>query len=252
MDTFQVVDCHPKTLSLQQAARNGTSRRNVLSLYRKQHITASGLENSTLHEVTAFWGQHSHSLGVKLTPQLDQENVRVCECALTYCRACACECVCTHSCVSSMTHIPIFLLLRKLVDPGMCWYLEGVPLRAQLLWPKTKCHWLSNASHTSSVFHSLPRALSSLFNTFALIVDCCFGYSFIQQPSDVTTGQSEASMPQKVMKTRNSHIWRVVTSRYLEFLHDKQLEWYQSKHNWHFLTFASDWQTDLQLDHLVY
>lgn len=80
VNTLRVVDCHPKTLSLQQAARNGTSQRNALSLYRKQHITASGLENSTLHEVTAFWGQHSHSLGVKLTPQLDQENVRVCEC----------------------------------------------------------------------------------------------------------------------------------------------------------------------------
>lgn len=30
------------------------------------------------------------------------------------------ECVCTHSCVSSMTHIPIFLFLRKLADPSMC------------------------------------------------------------------------------------------------------------------------------------
>ncbi len=31
-NTFQVVDCHPETSSLQRAARNGTSRRNVLSL----------------------------------------------------------------------------------------------------------------------------------------------------------------------------------------------------------------------------
>lgn len=155
LNTFHIVDCHPKTMSLQRAARNGTSGRNVLSLYRKQHITASGLENSTLHEVTAFWGQHSRSLGVKLTPQLDQENVRECVCVcvsvLVYVRACACECVCTHSCVSSMTHIPIFLPLRKLVDPGMCWYLGGVPLQAQLLWPKTKCRWLLHASHTGSV-----------------------------------------------------------------------------------------------------
>jgi len=28
--------------------------------------------------------------------------------------------MCTHSCVSSMTHIPIFLLLRKLADPSVC------------------------------------------------------------------------------------------------------------------------------------
>ncbi len=97
LKTFQVVDCHPKTLSLQQAARNGTSLRNVLSLYRKQHITASGLENSTLHEVTAFWGQHSHSLGVKLTPQLDQENVCERVCVHTGVRASMCVRVCVYT-----------------------------------------------------------------------------------------------------------------------------------------------------------
>lgn len=168
LNAFQAVDCHPKTLSLQQAARNGTSWRNVLSLYRKQHITALGLENSTLHEVTAFWGQHSHSLGVKLTPQLDQENVCVREClsSLAYMRVCAWVCVCTHSCVSSMTHIPIFLFRGKLVDPGMCWYLEGVPLWAQLLWPKRKCHWLLNASHAvfSQFCHSLLSSLNLLLH----------------------------------------------------------------------------------------
>lgn len=93
LNSFQVVDCHPKILSLQQAARNGTSQRNVLSCYRKQHITASGFENSTLHEVTKFWGQHSHSLGVKLTPQLDQENMYVCaHTHSAYVQACAHEC----------------------------------------------------------------------------------------------------------------------------------------------------------------
>lgn len=164
LNTFQVMDCHPKTFGLQQAVRNGTSQRNALSLYRKQHITASGLENSTLHEVTAFWGQHSHSLGVKLTPQLDQENV--CEHTGVRVSMCMWVCVCTHSCDSSMTHIPIFLLLRKLVDPSMCWYLEGVPLQAQLLWPKTKCHWLSNALHIVTLSPSL--SFSSLFDPFCI------------------------------------------------------------------------------------
>lgn len=137
LNTLQAADCHPKTLSLQQAARNGTSQRNVFSRYRKQHITASGLENSTLHEDTAFWGQHSHGLRVKLTPQLDQENV--CEFVRVLWRMCkhVHEYVCTHSCVSSMTHIPVFPLLRKLVDPSMCWYLASVPLQVQLVWPKT-------------------------------------------------------------------------------------------------------------------
>lgn len=88
-------------MSLQRAVRNGTSQRNVLSLYRKQHITASGLENSTLHEVTAFWGQHSRSLGVKLTPQLDQENV--CECVRAH------WCTCEHVRVSVCVHTAVFL-----------------------------------------------------------------------------------------------------------------------------------------------
>lgn len=111
LNTFQVVDCHPKTLNLQQAARNGTSPSNVLSLslslYRKQHITASGWENSTLHKVTAFWGQHSHSLGVKLTPQLDQENV--CECVRAHWWMCKHAhtrvCVCVHTAVFLQWHI---------------------------------------------------------------------------------------------------------------------------------------------------
>lgn len=103
LNTFHIVDCHPKTMSLQRAARNGTSRRNVLSLYRKQHITASGLENSTLHEVTAFWGQHSRSLGVKLTPQLDQENVRECVCVWAH------WCTCEHVRVSVCVHTAVFL-----------------------------------------------------------------------------------------------------------------------------------------------
>lgn len=109
LNSFQVVDCHPKILSLQQAARNGTSQRNVLSRYRKQHITASGFENSTLHEVTKFWGQHSHSLGVKLTPQLDQENMYVCAHTLSI-RASMCTRVCvnTQLCFFNDTysHIP--------------------------------------------------------------------------------------------------------------------------------------------------
>lgn len=101
-----------------KAGRNGTSQRNALSLYRKRHITASGFENSTLHEVTKFWGQHSHSLGVKLTPQLDREKARVCT-LLPTCKYVRIS-VCTHSCVSSVTLIPIFLLLRKLTDPSVC------------------------------------------------------------------------------------------------------------------------------------
>ena len=116
-NNFQVVDCHPKTLGLQQTVRNGTSQRNALSLYRKRHITASGLKNSSLHEVTKFWGQHSHSLGVKLTPQLDQENARAHAHFLRTCKHVHTTAR-THSCVSSMTHI--FLLLRKLADPSMC------------------------------------------------------------------------------------------------------------------------------------
>lgn len=44
--------------------------------------------------------------------------VCVCKSESTHRRAHAS--VCTHSCVSSMTHIPIFPLQRKLVDPSMC------------------------------------------------------------------------------------------------------------------------------------
>lgn len=47
-------------------------------------------------------------------------------------RASVSVCVRTHSCVSSMTHIHVFCLLGKLVDPCMCWYLEGVPLQTRL------------------------------------------------------------------------------------------------------------------------
>lgn len=111
-NAFRVVECHPKTASLQQAARNGTSQRNALSLHRKQHITASGLENSTLREVTVFWGQHSHSLGAKLTPQLDLQNMcertRVC----AFWRTCGHvrECVCVHTQLcffnDTYSHIP--------------------------------------------------------------------------------------------------------------------------------------------------
>jgi len=96
---IQFKRCGPR------AARNGTSRWNARFLDRKQHITASGLENSTLHEVTAFWGQHSHSLGVKLTPQLDQENARVCANALASMCAWTCVCVCEHTAVFLQWHI---------------------------------------------------------------------------------------------------------------------------------------------------
>lgn len=120
LNALEAADCHSKNLCLQQAARNGTSQKNVFSRYRKQHITASGLENSTLHEATAFWGQHSYSLEVKLTPQLDQENV--CEYVRVLWHMCkhVHECVCTHSCVSSMTHIPVFLLLENWLTPALC------------------------------------------------------------------------------------------------------------------------------------
>lgn len=71
------------------------------ALYRKQHITASSWENSTLHKVTAFWGQHSHSLGVKLTPQLDQENV--CKCVWAHWRTHR------HARASVCVHTAVFL-----------------------------------------------------------------------------------------------------------------------------------------------
>ena len=56
--------------------------------HRKQHITTSGLENSTLPEVTTFWGQHSPCFRLKLTPQLDLKKMCVCVCVCV--RACAC------------------------------------------------------------------------------------------------------------------------------------------------------------------
>lgn len=158
LNTFQVVDCHPKTLNLQQAARNGTSPSNVLSLSLSLQETAHhglGLrEFHTSQGYSVLGSTLTQPRGEINTPAGPRKRVRMCASTLVNVQACThtSVCVCTHSCVSSMTHIPIFLLLRKLVDPGMCWYLGGVPLQAQLLWPKTKCHWLSNAFHgTTSV-----------------------------------------------------------------------------------------------------
>lgn len=51
------------TLSLQETAHHGLGLR--------EFHTSRGY---------SVWGQHSHSLGVKLTPQLDRENVCVCVC----------------------------------------------------------------------------------------------------------------------------------------------------------------------------
>lgn len=153
------------TLSLQETAHYG--------LRLREFHTSRGYSvlGSTL---TQPWGEINTPAGPR-----KYVWVHVCVRTLAYMRACARVCVCTHSCVSSMTHIPIFLLLRKLVDPSMCWYLEGVLLQAQLLWPETKCHWLSQSRPNQlrlPLSYSCSTACITLssFNKFTVVVDHCF------------------------------------------------------------------------------
>lgn len=132
----QVQVMYSLSLSLQETAHHGLGLREF---HTSQGYSVLG---STL----------TQPRGEINTPAGPRKCVRMCASTLVNVQACTHTRVCTHSCVSSMTHIPIFLLLRKLVDSGMCWYLGGVLLQVQLLWPKTKCHWLSNAFHgTTSV-----------------------------------------------------------------------------------------------------
>lgn len=85
-NAFQVMDRRPQNPEVyrERAEKDRTSQRNAVFLYRKLHITASGFKNSSLHKVARVWGQHSHSHGVKLTPQLDEEKVWVCACRVLH------------------------------------------------------------------------------------------------------------------------------------------------------------------------
>lgn len=152
-NAFQVADSHPKNPRVysERAVKEGTSQRNVVFFYRKQHITALGFKNSSLHKVAKFWGQHSHSRGVKLTPQLDQEKVWVCVHSTAYVQGCAYECVYTQLCFFNDTysHIPP---PRKTGWPQLVLITWRCSAPSSAAVTKTKCHWLLNACFTSTIF----------------------------------------------------------------------------------------------------
>lgn len=89
----------PKTeLNLQQEAGNGYSP----FLYRKQHIVALSWENSTLHKVTMFWGQHPKPRGEINTPAGPKKK---CVCEHTGEHVCMSVCMCVHTAVFLKWHI---------------------------------------------------------------------------------------------------------------------------------------------------
>lgn len=130
LKAFQLVGCHPEGSWIYGEERDTESQSCALPL-APQETAHHGLGRREFHTSQGY-----SVLGSTLTRPRGEINTpagpRICVCVRaggrageqtsmhTYAHTRARASVCTHSCVSSMTHIPIFPLQRKLVDPGMC------------------------------------------------------------------------------------------------------------------------------------